>query len=339
MSRVVTFGEMLMRLSPPGCERLFQSPAFGIAFGGAEANVAVSLAHFGIESSYVTRLPGNAIGDAAIRALRAEGVHTDHVLRGGERMGIYFVETGAGQRPSTVVYDRQHSAIATIDPSSIPWERVLRGTKWLHVSGITPALGTGPAACMAHAIGAAKRAGITVSLDLNYRQLLWSANDAAAALRPLVATVDMLIANEEHLQTILGIEMVPVRASDNRAAYEDAARRTAIMYGLTRVALTLRDGRSANRSGWGAVLLDSASDTFVEGPRHDIEVVDRVGAGDAFTAGLIFGIVSGRTPEAALRFALAAGALKHTIPGDFNRVSAEDVDRLAGGTGSGRMVR
>jgi 2-dehydro-3-deoxygluconokinase len=339
--KVVTFGEIMLRLSPPGFERLLQSPSLSATFGGAEANVAVSLAHWGFESLYVTRVPANAIGDAAVRALRAEGVRTDSILRGGERLGIYFAESGASQRPSAVVYDRAHSAIGDIDPAAIDWAPLVRGASWFHVSGITPALGPTPARCVADALSAARAAKITTSVDLNFRSKLWSPAEAQATLRPLMKNVNLVIANEEDLQSALGFDVPGVDVKTGRvnaAAYHDVTRQVCEL-GPTAVAITLRESISASDNGWSAILGGSAFPEMLESQRHDIRIVDRIGAGDAFAAGLIYGTVTGQSPPDTLRFAVAAGALKHTIPGDFNRVSVEEVERLARGDASGRVQR
>ena len=339
---VVTFGEIMLRLSPPGFERFFQSSTLSATFGGGEANVAVSLAQFGVDSVYVTRVPAHAIGDAAVRALRAEGVRTDFVLRGGDRLGIYFAETGASQRASTVIYDRARSAISEIDPGTIDWAAIMRGASWFHVTGITPALGAAAATCTANAIAAAKAAGARVSLDLNFRKKLWSPTQARAVMRPLVANVDVVIANEEDIQATLGID---VEGSDVTAgsldlgAYERTAQRVSSEIGPPVVAITLRESESASDNGWSALLWDASTNTFHRGQRYDVRLVDRIGGGDAFAAGLIYGFITGRTPAAALRFGVAAGALKQTIPGDFNRVSVGEVDRLAEGDASGRVQR
>ena len=339
--KVVTFGEIMLRLSPPGYERLLQSPTLSATFGGAEANVAVSLAHWGIDSVYVTRVPPNAIGNAAIRALHAEGVQTDAVLRGGDRLGIYFAETGASQRPSTVVYDRAHSAIAEIEPGAIDWNQVLRGAAWFHVSGVTAALGAGPARSVADALAAARAAGVRTSLDLNYRRALWSEAEAQATLRPVMKNVNVVFANEEDLQTSLGFQVpgIDVKAGRvNPAAYGDVISRVCEL-GPELVAITLRESRSASDNGWSAVLGGTELREVLQGPRYDVRIVDRIGAGDACAAGMIYALLTGREPQDALRFAVAAGALKHTIPGDFNRVSVDEVDRLAAGDTSGRVVR
>ena len=342
MLKTVCFGEIMLRLSPPGFERLFQSPCLNATFGGGEANVAVSLAQFGLDSHYVTCLPANAVGDAALRALRAEGVRVDHVVRGGERLGIYFAETGASQRASTVVYDRAHSGISSLQPGAVPWDAVLDGAAWFHCTGITPALGPGPAACTAEALEAARRAGARVSVDLNYRAKLWSKADAQKTMRPLMQYVDVVVANEEDLQAVLGIT-VPradvTAGSLDVEGYRAAAECVVREFGVRQVAVTLRESRSASENAWRAVLLDAETGTFHESQRYVVHLVDRIGGGDSFAAGLIFGLASGRGCAAALRFAVAASALKQTIPGDFNRVSAAEVDRLGAGDASGRVQR
>ena len=339
--KIVTFGEIMLRLTPPGFERLLQSPTLSATFGGAEANVAVSLAHWGCESVYVTRVPANAIGDAAVRALRAEGVLTADVRRGGERLGIYFAESGASQRASSIVYDRAHSAISDIDPGAIDWANVMRGTTWFHISGITPALGPKPAQCVADALAAARAAKVTTSLDLNFRRKLWTPADAQATLRPLLKDVDLVIANEEDLQLALGFDVPGVDVHTGRVnagAYRDVMHKVCEL-GPRLVAVTLRESVSASDNGWSALLGGQALPEVLASRRYDVRIVDRIGAGDALAAGLIYATAIGRQPMDALRFAVAAGALKHTIPGDFNRVSVEEVDRLARGDESGRVQR
>lgn len=339
--KVVTFGEIMLRLSSPAFERLLQSPTLSATFGGAEANVAVSLAHWGWESVYVTCVPGNAIGDAAVRALSAEGVRTTEVRRGGERLGIYFAEAGASQRASSIVYDRAYSAISDIDPGSVDWTSVMRGATWFHVSGITPALGPKPAQCVADALAAARDAKVTTSLDLNFRRKLWTPADAQATLRPLLKNVQLVIANEEDLQLALGFEVpgADVRSGRvNAAAYRDVMQRVCEL-GPRLVTVTLRESVSASDNGWSAIMGGHALPEVLESQRYDVRIVDRIGAGDALAAGLIFATATGRQPMDALRFAVAAGALKHTIPGDFNRVTVEEVERLASGDQSGRVQR
>ena len=337
---VVTFGELMLRLGPPGFERLLQSPMLCATFGGGEANVAVSLAQFGLDSCYVTRLPSNALGDAAIRALRAEGVRTDRIARGGSRMGIYFTETGASQRASTVLYDRANSAISEISPDAVDWEAVMQGAAWFHVTGITPALGPKAAAATAASVSAAKRAGARVSVDLNYRKKLWKQAQAQQTMRPLMRDVDVVIANEEDLQCVLGIDVEGADVTSgslNVAAYRAAAERVTRELGPQMVAITLRESLSASDNGWSAVLWDGK--TLHESQRYAVRLVDRIGGGDSFAGGLVYGLVTGRANDAALRFAVAASALKQTIPGDFNRVSVAEVDSMAGGDASGRVQR
>jgi 2-dehydro-3-deoxygluconokinase len=342
MTKVVTFGEIMLRLSPPGFERFFQSPVLQATFGGGEANVAISLAQFGLESHYVTRVPAHAVGEAALRALRADGVRVDHVQRGGERLGIYFAETGASQRASNVIYDRAHAAIAAAGPGTFPWGEILAGAAWFHVTGITPALGPEVAACTREAVQAARAAGARVSIDLNYRKKLWTEAEARRTMRELAALTDVIIANEEDLQSSLGIEVHGANVTAGTldvSGYRDAAMRVAREFGVKYVAITLRESYSASRNGWSAVLWDDAAGAFHQGPRFDITIVDRIGGGDSFAAGIIYGLVTGRDPAASLAFAVAASALKHTIPGDFNRVGVAEVDRLASGDQSGRVQR
>jgi 2-dehydro-3-deoxygluconokinase len=340
--KTVCFGEVMLRLSPPGYERLLQSPVLQATFGGGEANVAVSLAQFGCESHYVTRLPANPIGDAAIRVLRGEGVRLEHVLRGGDRVGIYFAETGAAQRASAVLYDRAHSAISDVQPGMVRWHEVLDGAAWFHCTGITPALSPSAAAATAEALDAAKREGATVSVDLNYRAKLWSRADAQKTMRPLMRLVDLVIANEEDLQAVLGIDVPHADVAGGSldvGGYRQAAERVVSEFGVKRVAVTLRESSSASENAWSAVLFDAASYAFFQSQRYVVRLVDRIGGGDSFAAGLIYGLASGRDCDASLRFAVAASALKQTIPGDFNRVSVTEVERLAAGDASGRVQR
>jgi len=342
MAKTVCFGEIMLRLSPPGFERLFQSPVFQATFGGGEANVAVSLAHFGCESHYVTRVPANPVGDAVVRTLRGEGVSTGHVQRGGSRLGIYFAETGASQRPSTVVYDRRPSAISEIQPGTVPWSDVFAGTDWFHCTGITPALSQSAAACAREAIEAAKRAGVRVSVDLNYRKKLWSEPEAQQTMRPLMPLVDVVVANEEDLQAVLGVEVPRADVTGGQLSvdgYRIAAERVAAEFGVRKIAVTLRESLSASDNAWSAVLWDAESGIFYQSQRYTIRLVDRIGGGDSFAAGLIYALLAGRDSGAALRFAVAASALKQTIPGDFNHVTVEEVERLAAGNASGRVQR
>jgi 2-dehydro-3-deoxygluconokinase len=342
MRKVVTFGEIMLRLSPPGFERLLQSPVLQATFGGGEANVAVSLAQFGMESWYVTRLPANGLGDAVIRALRAEGVRTDAILRGGKRLGVYFTETGASQRPSTVIYDRADSAIADLQTGQVDWPRVFAGASWFHVTGITPALGERAASCTRESVAAARAGGLRISIDLNFRKKLWTEAQAQAVMRPLVKGIDLLIANEEDLQSCLGVRIAGADVTGGALdldSYREAAQLVASEFGVRMVAITLRESLSASDNGWSAVLWDQTWRVFYQSQHYTVRLVDRIGGGDSFAGGLIYGLLTDRPTEAALRFAVAASALKQTIPGDFNRVSVEEVDRLTAGDASGRVQR
>jgi 2-dehydro-3-deoxygluconokinase len=340
VAKVVTFGENMLRLSPPGFERFLQSPMLLATFGGGEANVAVSLAQFGFDSYYVTRLPKHEIGDAVVRALRAEGVKTDFILRGGDRVGIYFVEAGASQRASNVIYDRANSAISQLGPGAVDWGKVFQDATWFHVTGITPALGDNAAGCTREAIEAAKKAGARVSVDLNFRKKLWTEAQAQKVMRPLMGQVDLVIANEEDIQSVLGLEVPNTDVTSghlNLDGYKSVAQRLSKEFGPSLVAITLRESISASDNGWSAALWNNKSGQFIHSQRYDVRLIDRVGGGDSFAAGMIFGLITGRDPEASLRFAVAASALKQTIPGDFNRVSVAEVDRLAQGDASGRV--
>jgi 2-dehydro-3-deoxygluconokinase len=342
MPKVVTFGEIMLRLSPPGFERFLQTPAFVATFGGGEANVAVSLAQFGFESVYVTALPKHAIGEAAVRALRAEGVRTEHIVRSGSRVGIYYAEAGASQRASNVIYDRAHSSISELPADAVEWTTVLAGAAWLHVTGITPALGANAAQATARAIETAHAAGVRVSVDLNYRKKLWTEAQARQTMGPMMRNVDVVIANEEDLQSVLGVQVPGTDVTSgqlNVQGYRQAAERVTREFGPQMVAITLRESLSASDNGWSAVLWEAGTQTLHRSQRYDVRLVDRIGGGDSFAAGLIFGLVTGRAPQDALRFAVAASALKQSIPGDFNRASVEEVDRLAGGDASGRVQR
>jgi 2-dehydro-3-deoxygluconokinase len=342
MPKVVTFGEIMLRLSPPGFERFLQTPQFVATFGGGEANVAVSLAQFGLDSYYVTRLPKHEIGEAAVRALRAEGVHTDYILRGGDRIGIYYAETGASQRASTVIYDRARSAISEMEPDAVDWHTVFSGAAWYHVTGITPALGDKGAAATAKSIKAAKAAGVRISVDLNFRKKLWTEKKAQEVMGPLMRDVDVVIANEEDLQSVLGVHVPGTDVTSgqlNLDGFREAAERVTRDFGPTMVAITLRESVSASDNGWSAVLWEASTRQMHRSQRYDVRLVDRIGGGDSFAGGLIFGLVAGRSPLDSLRFAVAASALKQTIPADFNRVTVAEVDRLAGGDASGRVQR
>ncbi|HOK45534.1 MAG TPA: sugar kinase [Bryobacteraceae bacterium] len=339
---VVTFGEIMLRLAPPGFERFLQSPQFVATFGGGEANVAVSLANFGTPARYVTVLPSNPIGDAVIYQLRGFGVDTSKIVRGKGRMGVYFVETGANQRPSKVVYDREFSAIALSKPGDINWESSFEDAGWFHVTGITPAISQGAAELAMEAVCKARSMGLTVSCDLNYRKNLWKwGKKAPEVMRELVKYVDVGIANEEDCQMALGIQAdVDVHSGKlDTSVYQKLTEKVLSEYpNMQKIAITLRESKSASHNGWAACLNDRKN--FYTSRRYDItHIVDRVGGGDAFAGGLIHGLLNMESTEEALEFAVAASCLKHSIPGDFNRFSVDEVKALMKGGGSGRVQR
>jgi 2-dehydro-3-deoxygluconokinase len=339
---VVTFGEIMLRLAPPGFERFLQSPQFVATWGGGEANVAVALANFGHPARYVTVLPSNPIADAFVGELRRFGVDASCIVRGPGRVGIYFVEPGANQRPSKVVYDRQHSAIALARPGDIDWSKALDGAAWLHVTGITPAISEGAAGLALEAMNAARARNLTVSCDLNFRKNLWKWGKSAHEVMPeLFRLTDVGIANEEDCQMALGIEVdVDVESGRlDQQQYEKLTAKVLEAYpNLKMLAITLRESFSASHNGWSACLNDRQE--FLVSRRYDItHIVDRVGGGDSFAAGLIYGLLNLPTRREALEFAVAASCLKHSIPGDFNRFSAEEVKALMKGGGSGRVQR
>jgi len=317
-ARVVTFGEMLLRLSPPGEERLFESPELQTFFGGAEANVAVALSHLGVRADYVTRLPEGALGDAALDALRREGVRTDSIVRagGGSRLGLYFVEPGADLRAMRVVYDRAGSAFAQIDPLDLDWTRVLAGAGWFHSTGITPALGDGPAVTLARAIASARAAHVPVSVDLNYREALWRGRDPRPVVEPLARQADVLIGNRDAVRALLGVE----------SEGDTLGPRLAERYGCGIVVITQRDILGPREHAWSATLYDAATRASARSRRHVVQVVDRVGGGDSSAAGLIAALLEGQAPTEALEFAVAVGALKLTVAGDFGRATREEVE-------------
>ncbi|MCB0261655.1 MAG: sugar kinase [Calditrichaeota bacterium] len=343
MSKVVTFGEIMLRLSTPGFSRFVQAQQFDVTYGGGEANVAVALSNYGLESYFVSRLPKHEIGQAAVNHLRRFGVKDDFIVRKGDRVGIYFLETGASQRASKVVYDRAHAAIAEIEPGEVDWKQVFSSAKWFHWTGITPALGEQPRAAIIEACKAAKAAGATVSCDLNFRQKLWSEAEAQATMRPLMDFVDVCIANEEDAEKSLGLKPKHTNVESaelNEASYFEVARELKSTFGFSAVAITLRESFSASRNGWSAMLLDEKNCREpYRSKRYDIQIVDRVGGGDSFASGLIYGLLSKPNTKDALEFAVAASCLKQTIPGDFNLVTADEVEKLAKGSGSGRVER
>jgi len=347
MTRVVTMGEIMLRLKSPQFERLFQSPFLEATFGGGEANVAVSLALFGLEAAFVTALPGNPIGESALAELRRRNVDTSHIVRCGERLGIYFLETGANQRPSVVVYDRNHSSIAEVDPSAFDWKAIFDGSQWFHISGITPALSQTTADLTLKAVQVAREHGVTISCDYNYRGKLWKyGKKAPDVMRELVRHIDVGIANEEDCQLALGIvveneadEQQATAGKLEQAHFETMCRKMFEAFpNLKYQAITLRESYSANHNGWSACLFNGRE--FFVSTGYDLtHIVDRVGGGDAFAAGLIYGLVTTMGDEEALNFAVAASALKHTISGDMNLVTLDEVFHLMQGDASGRVQR
>jgi 2-dehydro-3-deoxygluconokinase len=347
MTRVVSLGEIMLRLSSPGHERLFQSSTLEAKFGGGEANVAVSLAHWGIDAAFATALPEGPVGDAAIAELRRHGVDTSGIVRSGERVGIYFLETGADYRPSVVVYDRDHSAISEAGPGSFDWDAIFDGADWFHVSGITPALSQAAADLSVEAVSAARRHGATVSCDYNFRAKLWRyGKPAPEVMRELVALVDVGIANEEDCQRSLGIEVHDESARQDAVPnaldldhYERLCAKVLEEFPNLRCqAITLRTSHSASHNEWSACLGNRRE--FMIARRYDLaHITDRVGTGDSFAAGLIYSLVTGGSDLEALEFAVAASALKHTIPGDFNLATVDEVRRLAAGEVGGRIQR
>jgi 2-dehydro-3-deoxygluconokinase len=339
----VTFGEIMLRLAPPGFERFLQTPQFVATFGGGEANVAVALASFGLPSAYVTVLPDkNPIADAAIGELRRLGVDTSKIVRGKGRVGIYYLEAGANQRPSKVVYDRGQSVIALAKPGDIDWDRVFQDAGWFHITGITPAISGSAADLALESVRRAREKGLTVSCDLNYRKNLWKwGKPAVEVMRELVKYVDIAIANEEDVQMTLGIQAeVDVHSGSlDRAQYQKLTDKVLAEYpNLRAIAITLRESRSASHNGWSACLNDRQG--FLVSRHYDItHIVDRVGGGDSFAGGLIYGFLELPTHQEALEFAVAASCLKHSVPGDFNRLTVDEVNALLKSGGSGRVQR
>jgi 2-dehydro-3-deoxygluconokinase len=342
MAKVLSFGEIMLRLKPPGIERFFQSPLLEATFGGGEANVAVSLANFGMDAEYVTLLPQNVLGDECIKELRRFGVNTGKILRGKGRMGIYFLEGGANQLPSKVVYDREYSSIALAKPGDIDWKSVFKDVTWFHITGITPAISPSAGELSLESVQAAKAAGVTVSCDLNYRKNLWKyGKTATEVMKELVKYVDVAIANEEDCQNSLGVTVdIDVGSGSlDTKKYEALSKAVLDAYpNLKLIAITLRESHSADRNGWGGCLHDGRQ--FYLSKHYEItDIVDRVGGGDSFAAGLIYGLNTYTSKQDALEFAVAASCLKHSIIGDFNRVSVKDVEALKGGDASGRVQR
>ncbi len=342
MSQFVTLGEIMLRLKSPGHERFFQSPAFEATFGGGESNVAVALANYGLDAGFVTALPNNDIAEACIREVRSFGVDTSKIVRGGDRIGIYYLETGSNQRPSKVVYDRAGSAIAEVGADAFDWDAIFNDAKWFHITGITPALSESAAELSMAACKAAKANGVTVSCDFNFRGKLWKyGKTAPEVMTELVKHVDVGIANEEDCQKSLGITVdVDVESGElDTTKYERLSEKVLEIYpDMSIIAITLRESKSADRNGWSACMRDA--DGFKLSRRYEItDIVDRVGGGDSFVSGFIAGLEFFEDRQQSLEYAVAASCLKHTISGDFNRVSRAEVENLMGGDASGRVQR
>ena len=341
-NRFVTFGEIMLRLKAPGNERFFQSPLLEATFGGGEANVAVGLARFGLNSFYVSVIPDNAVGDACIGELKKNGVDTSFIVRKGTRLGIYFLEPGANQKPSRVIYDRANSAVSLAEPADMDWERVFREAHWFHITGITPAISEKASLNSLYAVKKAKEMGLTVSCDLNYRKKLWKYGKAAPeVMKELIKYVDIAVGNEEDYQKSLGIKVdIDVESGKlDVSKYRNVTDSLLNLYSnLKMAAVTLRESYSADYNGWSAVL--NSRDEFYVSKRYEIhDIIDRVGGGDTFSAGLIYGLSKLKNNREALEFAVAASCLKHSIPGDLPLLSAEEVLSLVHGAGSGRVQR
>ncbi|MEO7934238.1 MAG: sugar kinase [Chthoniobacterales bacterium] len=340
MKTTVTFGEVMLRLATPDHLRFAQANVLEKTFGGGEANVAVSLANYGLPARFITRLPKNELGQDAINGLRGLGVDTTKIVRAGERIGIYFLESGAAQRGSNVLYDRANSAISEIKTGEVNWSEVFADAGWFHFTGITPALSDSAAAVCLEAAQAAKAAGVLVSCDLNFRKKLWSSQKANDVMSGLMPYVDYCIANEEDAEKVFGIkagETEVTSGSLEHDRYVDVARQLTDKFGFKGVAITLRESFSASRNGWSALFYTDGQDYFSR--RYEIEIVDRVGGGDSFAGGLIYALLNGKSPADTINFAVAASALKHTVSGDYNLVTLKEVEALVGGDGSGRVQR
>ena len=340
MAKVVTMGEIMLRLSTPNNEKFIQADEFDINYGGGEANVAVSLANYGHDAEFVTAVPDNELGECAVAALRKYNVKTDNIARCGERLGIYYLETGSAMRPSKVVYDRAHSSISTATAADFDFDKIFEGADWFHFTGITPALNDEVAKICLEACKAAKEAGATISCDLNYRNKLWSKEKAGEVMGELCKYVDVCIANEEDAADVFGIKAADTDVTQgevNREGYKDVAKQLADRFGFQKVAITLRESLSANDNNWSAMLYDGNDYYFSK--KYKMHIVDRVGGGDSFGGGLICACLNGYDPQATIEFAVAASCLKHSIEGDFNMVSMDEVLKLAGGDGSGRVQR
>lgn len=341
MAKVVTFGEIMLRLAPEGYLRFVQADKFTAVYGGGEANVALSLSNYGIDVAFVTKLPKNPIGDAAINALRQYGVDTKKIVRGGNRVGIYFCEKGASQRPSKVVYDRAGASIAEAQKGDFNWDEIFTGdTEWFHFTGITPALGPNVADLCLEACQAAKARGLTISCDINYRKNLWTREEAGKVMAKLMEYVDVCIGNEEDASDIFGIKAADTDVTSgklNHDGYKDVAAKLVERFRFQKVAITLRGSISASDNTWAAMLYDGKESYFSK--EYNVRIVDRVGGGDSFGGALIYGLLNKMENQSALEFAVAASCLKHTIEGDANHVTVDEIKILAGGDGSGRVQR
>lgn len=338
--RIVTFGEIMLRLAPEGYLRFFQNDTMQATFGGGEANVAVSLANYGMDASYVTKLPAHAIGQGAVNSLRALGVDTKDIVRGGDRVGIYYLEKGASQRGSVCIYDRAYSAIQLASRDDFDWDKIFEGADWFHFTGITPALGENLVEICLDACKAAKVKGVKISCDLNYRGKLWTRQQAREAMTKLCEYVDVCISNEEDAKDVFGIEAENTDIYGgklNKEGYKSVAKQLMDKFHFEKVAITLRSSISANDNDWAAMLYDGESYCFSK--EYHLHIVDRVGGGDSFGGGLIYALLSGKDTQQAVEFAVAASALKHSIEGDYNRVTVAEVEKLAGGDASGRVQR
>jgi len=338
--KVITFGEIMLRLSTPVYRRLIQTDSFDVTYGGGEANVSISLANFGLDCYYVTKLPNNSIGDAALNHLRRFGVRTDYITRGGKRLGVYFLEAGASQRPSKVIYDRAHSAISEAQIDDFNWDGIFQDACWFHFTGITPAISDSAAELTLKAVKKAKENNLKVSCDLNYRGKLWSTKKANQTMTPLMDYVDIAIGNEEDAEKIFSIKAPKSEITAgklNEAGYRVVAQELSKKFNLEIVAITLRESYSASDNGWSAMAYDRKN--YYNSTKYKIHIVDRVGGGDAFAGGLIYSLIKGKELAEALEFGVAASCLKHTIPGDFNLFNEEEVRLLQEGNVSGRVQR
>ena len=340
--KVVSFGEILLRLASPGYTRLFQKDSLDATFCGGEANVAVSLAILGLDSAFVTKLPQNNVGIAAANSLNYFRVDTSHIRYGEGRMGLYYLEKGASQRPSKVIYDRAYSAISMASPADFDWDSIFADANWYHWTGINPALSDGLAEICMEACRAAKKKGLTISCDLNYRKNLWSSEKAQRVMSGLMPYVDVCVANEEDAEKVLGIKAEGTSVENgilDKRGYVQVAQQICRTYGCKKVAITLRKSYSASRNGWGAMLYDAQKDNAYFSTEYDIQIVDRVGGGDSFTAGIIYSLITGKDNQSAVEFAAAASCLKHTMEGDFNRTTVAEVEALLRNGGNGRVLR